>query len=352
VPSVEALITWLSHYGDKKIDVIEALLAAVVTEDGLSERFPMPTGEYKARGDHYMRMIIEDIGEARFKFIVKLMPSHLEHYDTVKVCKTVLILLDYINDFDNKELEREYGVYFGAISRMAEQIGWMLEAAACIAKVISVRTSTSKQLEGLSKRVTYGVLEDGVFLARASISGLGRKRIRSLVRFGVDSPETLQEVTLPDLERMVTKPVAARLFAWLEKQDLIEEPTSTSGTLTMPSQDAGDNKSPILKIIGETDRRRSSIEFDGQQMMLRDREFELLIRLAKVRLLTKDGWISKYDLNLPDGGITQGISRLREAIRGKLQDVKLIESDHEGSYYGVHFIMDSFKPQHKQLFQI
>jgi len=347
VPSADALIAWLRHYGDEKIDVIEALLATVVTEDGLSERFPMPTGEYRVRGDHYMGMIIEDIGEERFKFIVKQMPSHLEHYDTVKVCKTVLILLDYINDFDNKELEREYGVYFGAISRMAEQIGWVLEAAACIAKVIAIRTSTSKLLEGLSSRITYGVPEDGVFLARTSIAGLGRERIRSLVRFGVDSVEALQEVTIPDLEKMVTKPVAARLFAWLEKRDLIDEPTLTSGILTMPSQDASDNRSPVLKIIGETDRRRSSIELDGQQMMLCDREFELLIRLAKALLLTKDGWVSKYDLNLPDGGITQGISRLREAFRGKLQDVELIESDHEGSYRlnlrpdSIHFVTDT-----------
>ncbi|MDP8239408.1 MAG: hypothetical protein P9X24_09985, partial [Candidatus Hatepunaea meridiana] len=347
VPSAEALIVWLSHYGDEKIDVIEALLAVVITEDGLSERFPMPAVEYRARGDHYMKMIIEDIGEERFKLIVKLMPPHLEHYDTVKVCKTVLILLDYINDFDNKELEKEYGVYFGAINRLAEQIGWVLEAAACIAKVIAVRTSTSKLLEGLSNRVAYGVPEDGVFLARASITGLGRERIRSLVRFGVDSPETLQEVTMPDLEKMVTKPVAARLFAWLEKWDLLNKPTPTSGILTIPSHDIGDNRSPVLKIIGETDRRRSSIELDGQQMMLRDREFELLIRLAKARLLTKDGWVSKYELNLPDGGITQSISRLRGAIRGKLQDVELIESDHEGSYRlnlqpeGIHFVTDT-----------
>ena len=256
-------------------------------------------------------------------------------------------MLDYINDFDNKELEKEYGVYFGAINRMAEQIGWVLEAAACIAKVIAVRTSTRKLLEGLSSRIAFGVPQDGVFLARLGIPCLGRERIRSLVRFGVDSPETLQEVTMSDLEKMVTKPVAARLFAWLEQQDLNEEPTPTSGTSTMPSQDASGRQSPILKIIGETDRRRSSIELNGHQMMLRDREFELLIRLAKARVLMKGGWISKFDLNLPDGGITQGISRLREAIRGKLQDVDIIESDHEGSYRlnlrpdSIHFVTDT-----------
>ncbi len=328
VPSAETLITWLSHCSDERINIIEALLAAIVTEDGLSERFPIPTGEYKARGNHYMRMIVEDIGEERFKFIVKLMPSNLDQYDTVKVCKTVSILFDYIGDFDNKELEQEYGVYFGAIGRMAEQIGWVLEATSCIAKVLNVRESTIKQLAGLSNRVTNGVPRDGVFLARARIAGLGRERIRALLRFGVDSVEALKEVDIPDVERMVTKPVAARLLTWLNKLDESTKPSEVSEL----AHDISDNQSPILYLIGEMDRRRSSIELDGQQMMLRDREFELLIRLAKARLMTEDGWISKFDLNLPDGGITQGISRLREAIGRKVFDIVLIESDHDGSY--------------------
>jgi len=238
------------------------------------------------------------------------------------------ILFDYIGDFDNKELEQEYGVYFGAISRMAEQIGWVLEAASCLAEVLNVRESTIRQLAGLSNRVTNGVPRDGVFLARARIVGLGRERIRALLRFGVDSVEALKEVAISDVERMVTKPVAARLLAWLNKLDESTE----SFEISVPYEKPSNNRSPILKIIGEMDRRRSSIELDGEQMMLRDREFELLIRLAKARLLTEDGWISKFDLNLPEGGITQGISRLREAIRRKVHDVELIESDHDGSY--------------------
>jgi len=344
VLSAETLIDWLSNYCDEKIDIVQALLAAVVTEDGLSERFPMPTGEYKMRGNHYTRMIVEEIGEDRFKFIVKLLPSSLDQYDTVKVCKTVRVLQDYISDFGNKELEQEYGVYFGAIGHMGEQIGWVLEAAASIAKVISVRVSTLKLLERLSDRIKYGVPNDGVFLARANIAGLGRERIRSLVHFGVDSPEALKEVIKSDLEKMVTKPVAARLLGWLEKFDLNKE--SVSGEIVMPVSDTT-TKSPVLKIIGEMDRRRSSIELDGCQMMLRDREFELLIRLSNARFQTIDGWISKFDLNLPEGGITQGISRLREAICRKPHDVDLIESNHEGGYRlniqpdNIHFVTET-----------
>ena len=74
VPSAEAIITWLNFRGHENINVIEALLATVVTEDGLSERFPMPTSEYKGRGIHYAGTITEEVGEEIFRFIVKLMP--------------------------------------------------------------------------------------------------------------------------------------------------------------------------------------------------------------------------------------------------------------------------------------
>lgn len=329
VETAITLLAWLKLRGSDHINTIEALLACVISDDGFSDRFSLPTLEYKRRGNHYVQIVEEELGHELFTFFMDRLPSVSDHYEKAKSCKSALLLMDYITDFDNKELEAEYGVYFGAITRVAEQIGWLLEAATGLSEVISKRSSTQYLLDQLSDRVTYGVPHEGVFLARQRIHGLGRERMRSLIRFGVESVDTLLEISMSDLERIVTKPVAKRITAWLEASGVLE-PQAIE--VEDNSNDQGNQNTPVLKLIGHMERRRSSVEFGGQTLMLRDREFELLVRLARGRLDYEEGWISKFDLNLPDGGITQGISRLREALNQINMKTSFIESDHRGHY--------------------
>jgi len=319
--------------------VVEVAIAVLATFEGLSQSVGLVQGEFNNAGQKYSQNVYDEIGYDRFRELQATSSIGYEGWDWVRICKSTLLLREFTNGFENKAIEENYAVYFGAIVRLAEQVSWLIGAMADLLDKKNSSLPVVDRLRRISDQIRTGVPSNGLFLKKLGIHGLGRERIMNLVRFGVSSMSTLAEVSLEDLERMTDRTIARTLFerARRGEPDTSRPPAAYAGTHT------------VLRFVGETVKGRSSIEVYGKTVMLRESEFSLLLRLAIHRLLDESGWLDKNEMDLPLGSITQNIARLRESMRECTQDAEgWIQSNGQG-HYRLLLDPEDFVVEHEKL---
>ena len=89
--------------------------------------------------------------------------------------------------------------------------------------------------------------------------------------------------------------------------------------------------SPILNLSGTPCRARLSIELAGRPLTLRLKSFKYLLALASARLLTRDVWIAKTDIEAGENQIKYLYQLRRELAQGGNNN-DLIENDGNGHY--------------------
>jgi len=310
--SVETAVTiniWLEMRGNNStMSELEPLFLASITDDGLDAYLNLSTPRFRKYQNGLHERFKSEIGHYTYNDFQPLFNQRdIDDYTEIKCIRNSYLFRDYIGDLSNRELEDRYELCLGSIRNAAEHISWIIFAAAEIAKKTGYNKEFVKQINVLAERLQYGVNNLGITLARFRIPGLGRERIRALVQQGFDSVEAIKELSVEELAKWVTKPVARRLKEAVFKNDKqAVENVSTTSTIN--------HKTDKLELSGAIENRRTLININGNVLGLRDREFEVLLRLAVCRIESTEGWVNKDDLGLPQAGITQGISRLREAI--------------------------------------
>ena len=331
--SVETALTinkWLNMRGDRSgFDDLELMFIASITDDGLDAYLNLSTKSYHELCDKLRTRFSNEIGQYAFQQFQQLIKRReMNDYMLTKCIRNSYAYRDYIGDVTNREVEDLYNLCLGSIRNTAEHISWVIWAAAEVAKKLGYSKELVKQISILAERMQYGVNSAGIALARLRVPGLGRERIRALVHQGFDTVEAIKELSVEDLARWVTKPVANRLKKAV-LQDKIDEKGAKNGSDSDPAILSEDR----LELLGAMEKRRTLIKLNGQTIGLRDREFEVLLKLAMSRLESEEGWVNKYDLGLPEAGITQGISRLREAISDyQLNPDKSLIENNDGHY--------------------
>jgi helicase len=330
--TVETALTinkWLNLRGDRTgFDDLELLFLASITDDGLDAYLNLSTDAYRKLSDKLITRFSNEIGSYLFQQLLELIRLRERNdYLLVKCMRNSYAFRDYIGDIPNRELEDRYNLCLGSVRNAAEQISWVISAVAEVAKKLGYSEEIVKRSNILAERLLFGVNSTGIVLARLRVSGLGRERIRTLVHQGFDTIEALEELSVSELARWVTKPVAERIKQAILRNKVMESGKSETGSI---SDTKVEDK---LEVIGTMEKRRTLIRLNGQSIGLRDREFEVLLRLAMSRLEAEEGWVDKYNLGLPDAGITQGISRLREAISDyQLNPEKSLIENSNGHY--------------------
>jgi len=129
-----------------------------------------------------------------------------------RAVKKALMMNRWISPAETKEIENSYEVFSGAIKRVGEDFSWLAETLASLAKEIRWDPRAIARIENLSQRLIYGVTEKGLALSNIRLRGLGRTYINRLIAEGYDTPEAVTELPLTELERLLPKHLAERLY--------------------------------------------------------------------------------------------------------------------------------------------
>ena len=314
VETASVINKWLEARGDSAgINELEIFLLSSITDDGLDAYLNLSTSAYHSQCDTWLYRISDDIGKDVILLIKNLVNQRVvNEYLLTKCIRNSYAYKDYIGILSNRELEQKYALYLGSIRNAAEQISWVVRSIAETAKELGYAKELIERIGLWAERLQYGVAAAGISLARLRVPGLGRERIRALVHQGFDTIEAIKELSIEALARWITKPVAERLARAVLSQKLpIPQPEEVA-----EYSEIDNSKTPKdrLVIIGKMERNRTLIKLNGHIIRLREKNFELLLRFVLARLNGDEGWIHKMDLELPENGITQGISRLRDSL--------------------------------------
>jgi helicase len=113
-------------------------------------------------------------------------------YDATKAHKKILLLADWVAEGRTKDLETTYHVWAGAVRRIGEEYGWIVDALAGVTRASGWPDARVAVIEELAQRLAFGVAADGLGVARLRVKGLGRAMIRRLVDAGLRDPASLK----------------------------------------------------------------------------------------------------------------------------------------------------------------
>ncbi len=137
--------------------------------------------------------------------------------DTNRAVKKTLMMIDWLTAAGTKDIEKKYQLFSGVIKRVGEDFSWLAETLAALARVAGWEERFVRLLVCLSQCLIHGVTKKGLALSSIRIRGLGRTHINRLIAEGYDTPETIADMPLTELERLLPKHVALRLYRRLHR---------------------------------------------------------------------------------------------------------------------------------------
>jgi len=134
--------------------------------------------------------------------------------------KKTLLLFDWINGRELREIEEDYGVLSGAIQNIGEGFSWLSDTLAAIAAKIGwgeQRPADLNRIKQLAKRLSFGVETDGLSLAGLEIPNLTRAYIKKLVQQGYNNKECLQELTEEQLNSLLPERITFQVKQHIQR---------------------------------------------------------------------------------------------------------------------------------------
>lgn len=190
--------------------------------------------------------------------------------DKDRAVKKALMMQVWLSTAETKDIERNYQVFSGAIRKVGEDFSWLAETLAALAKVIGWEERFVRVITHLSQRLIHGITEKGLALSSIRIRGLGRSHINRLVHEGYDTPEAIADLPLAELERLLPKRLAEKLYSYFPgryqnteetktRPTGVREPTSENETKNVKSTPAKPEETvtcSLSKIINDDQKRK------------------------------------------------------------------------------------------------
>ena len=189
-----ALARWAREAIGATVDDLEVLLAASLTPAG-GDVYIGLAGNERWRADYRGELLtrVRAAGAAaRPVFAALLMDLQSLEYDATKAIKKTLLMADWIDEIRTQDLESHYHIWAGAVRRTGEELGWLVDALAGIARASGWTEARSATLDVLADRLAHGVKPDVLPLARLRARGVGRALLRRLVDGGFPDPDALR----------------------------------------------------------------------------------------------------------------------------------------------------------------
>ncbi len=207
-------LEFLNNADPRNISDFEILMLLAMSHDAIPVYIPLKRNERGQGGYLYeLKQAIHDSMEETkpiFQSVWKI--SGMLSQEKERAVKKALMMNRWISPAETKEIENSYEVFSGAIKRVGEDFSWLAETLAALAREIRWDPRAIARIEHLSQRLIYGVTEKGLALSQIRLRGLGRTYINRLIAEGYDTPEALAELPLTELERLLPKHLAERLY--------------------------------------------------------------------------------------------------------------------------------------------
>jgi len=239
------------------------------------------------------------------------------------------------------DLENQYLCRSGQIEQIGKRAGWLLDAAAGIAKVMHKDRKISFFLKRLSLRLNFGVDESGVKFARLRVPGLGRDFIWSLIQKGYSSFKQIKEAKLEELGKVIPMQVAQKLK---EKVAEKSKPSRRQKRSDPKNKHLWQKKDPTkddiqLIIDGTPVKDKFLILVNGRKINLPAKSFKYLVKLVWAVFQNDGGWIHKNDFE-PGENQTRYLHRLKKQITPALNPGQSFLENNRLGGYRLTFPMD------------
>ncbi len=198
--------------------------------------------------------------------------------------KKTLLMYDWINGRELKEMEEDYGILIGTIQKMGAGFSWLTDTLAAIAAKIGWKEQRPVDLEKIhriSERLVTGIEPEGLALAQLEIPGLTRGYIQRLVQEGFDNEQCLRELEAKQLSPFLPKALVQKIERHLasdEDTNLSWHKDSKQERTNHFTKSWEDKAKPVLSINPD---RPDQIFFCREAMTVNRINFQLISLLAK-----------------------------------------------------------------------
>ncbi len=129
--------------------------------------------------------------------------------------KTAAMLLDWVDETPDKNIETRFGIGGGDIRGIADTAQWIAYATAQISG--HIKSKHAKRARELTERLKYGIKSE--LLPLVTIRGIGRARARKLHEAGYTTPGSLVKAGKTKIGKVVGQKVAESAINAVESRD-------------------------------------------------------------------------------------------------------------------------------------
>jgi helicase len=250
-------LEFLNNADPRNVSDFEILMLLATSHDAIPVYIPLKRNERGQGGYLYeLKQVIQDSMEETkpvFQSVWKI--TGMLSQEKERAVKKALMINRWISQAETKEIENSYEVFSGAIKRVGEDFSWLAETLASLSKEIRWDLRAVDKINNLSRRLIYGVTEQGLALSNIRLRGLGRTYINRLIAEGYDTPEAVAELPLTELERLLPKHLAERLYRHFhrdyQKPEDATEQNATTGVREAGNTDLAGKAVDQVKIAPE-----------------------------------------------------------------------------------------------------
>lgn len=340
VRTAVTFLNFLHGARNREVPDIELLHLAAHTEEGKKIYIPMSyqieeSDRYEymfresAAGYHVLGAPITQVLNSQYRLM----------NDNLKAVKISLMLEDYVKDMPTNTLEEKHSILSGMLKRVGEELSWIVDAIATIAKPLRMDKELVGNILTLSERLKFGVSKSGLALSKLRVRGLSRELIRRLVYQGYDEPASLKDIPISEFSRIIPERIAKRLLKKLTHKDN-EKPVQEKKTVKESKPASPPHTHPdsplfhdTFYLVGKPKKRRLEVRINSHAAYVTETSFDLLLKFALALKKNKEGWLHKDALSIPDER-GQCLSKLRRQIKPytKNKSGKIVESNYFGFY--------------------
>jgi helicase len=140
-------------------------------------------------------------------------PATADYDWFLREMKTSLMVKDWVNEVDEEEICKKYGVYPGDIRRIVENAEWLSHSLSRISEFLN---HPEKSLfADFEKRIKFGI--KGELVSLIELKGIGRVRARKLYNAGIRTKKDVLDNRIK-LSSLIGKRTAEKLISSLEYQ--------------------------------------------------------------------------------------------------------------------------------------
>ncbi len=235
----------------------DLLLAACMTPDGRMYNVMLTAREFES--EKYPQLWageIEDQGTA----------APAPFFEDVRSLKVAVILRNWMHHASVRELEENFNTTAGQIQAAADQISWILDATAALARSLGVNAGFIERVEALSFSVHRGLQAEAMPLMRLVEPGISRTTLAALVDANLVTAEAILAAPESELRRWLSQS---------EAQSLKEAATRQAG----PGH-TGDDSSYGGVLLRLDYRSPGTAWVLGREKVLQHKQYQLLSLLA------------------------------------------------------------------------